>query len=181
MNILSGPYLYRSTTYFMSSFKKMIDNKFKLTIKDGLLFHFHRLGNTRNLKRKKKMLPRWFCVSKKICTSLGQPYLVHRHNTSSWAFFILLTGSIKINYERRAIVSPESDGVTAKSNWGSNKPAAMGIATTLYATAQDRFWWTFAIVARARSSASTNCHWHQLRFPHCGTNKKIELFLQEFP
>lgn len=51
--------------------------------------------------------------------------------------------------------SPESEGVMAKSYWGSNAPAAMGMATTLYATAHNKFWYTFAIVAFARSSAST--------------------------
>lgn len=34
---------------------------------------------------------------------------------------------------------PEREGVIAKSNWGSSKPAAMGMATTLYATAHDKF------------------------------------------
>lgn len=62
-------------------------------------------------------------------------------------------------YKKDGVVqcSPESDGVIAKSNWGSNTPAAMGMATTLYATAQDKFWYTLAIVACARSSASTIC------------------------
>ncbi|KAM0016283.1 hypothetical protein Hdeb2414_s0030g00708991 [Helianthus debilis subsp. tardiflorus] len=35
--------------------------------------------------------------------------------------------------------SPESEGVIAKSKCGSSTPAATGIATTLYATAQDKF------------------------------------------
>lgn len=37
-------------------------------------------------------------------------------------------------YEKNGVLeccSPESDGVIAKSNWGSNTPAAMGMATTL--------------------------------------------------
>jgi hypothetical protein len=42
----------------------------------------------------------------------------------------------------------------AKSNWGSKAPAAMGMATMLYATAQAKFWWTFSIVAFDRDSAS---------------------------
>lgn len=53
--------------------------------------------------------------------------------------------------------SPDREGVMAKSKWGRSTPAAMGTATTLYATAHDKFWWTFVIVACARSSASTTC------------------------
>jgi len=37
-------------------------------------------------------------------------------------------------YEKNGVVecySPESDGVMAKSNWGSKTPPAMGMATTL--------------------------------------------------
>lgn len=37
----------------------------------------------------------------------------------------------------------------------------MGMATTLYAIAHDKFWYTFAIVACASSNASTTCQ--QLR------------------
>lgn len=35
--------------------------------------------------------------------------------------------------------SPESDGVMAISYCGSSTPAAMGMATTLYAIAHDKF------------------------------------------
>lgn len=35
--------------------------------------------------------------------------------------------------------SPESEGVMAKSYCGSSTPAAMGIVTTLYAIAHDKF------------------------------------------
>lgn len=35
--------------------------------------------------------------------------------------------------------SPEREGVIAKSKWGSSIPDAIGIAITLYATAQVRF------------------------------------------
>ena len=49
----------------------------------------------------------------------------------------------------------------AKSYCGRSTPAAMGMATTLYAIAHDKFWYTFAIVACASSNASTTCQ--QLR------------------
>ena len=42
---------------------------------------------------------------------------------------------------------PESDGVMAKSNFRSNTPEAIGMATKLYAIAHARFWYTFDIVA----------------------------------
>lgn len=50
---------------------------------------------------------------------------------------------------------PESEGVMAKSNCGRSIPAAIGMATILYATAHAKFWWTFPIVAWARDRAST--------------------------
>lgn len=40
---------------------------------------------------------------------------------------------------REGCYVPDRDGVMAKSKLGSSAPAAIGIVTTLYAIAQDKF------------------------------------------
>lgn len=60
------------------------------------------------------------------------------------------------------VTIPDREGVIAKSKWGSSTPAAIGIVTTLYATAHNKFWCTLLIVARARSTASTTCQEREL-------------------